>query len=176
MYFIADCSWKEFCTAVCARFEKEQHNLLIRQFFHLKQLGNVADYVEQFDGILHQLLAHDPNMQPALITSRFIDGLRDDIKVVVIVHRLVDLDAACSLALLQEEILGSFPRKITRALIISFNLGICTRIPLHIILLPSRVVIQVLLKLDFHHILKKEDILMLPRQLVLKHLMKNLLP
>jgi hypothetical protein len=36
-------------------------------------------------------------------TTHFIDGLHDDIKVVVLVQRPIDLDTACSLALLQEE-------------------------------------------------------------------------
>lgn len=38
-----------------------------------------------------------------VITNRFIDGLRKDIKSVVMVHRPQDLDSAGSLALLQEE-------------------------------------------------------------------------
>lgn len=108
---LVGCSWKDFCSAVCGRFEKEQLNALIRQFFHIKQLGNVAEYVEQFDALVHQLLAPDSNLQPAFITSRFIDGLREDIKAIVTVHRPVDLDAACSLALLQEEVTGEFCKK-----------------------------------------------------------------
>jgi hypothetical protein len=34
---------------------------------------------------------------------RFVDGLKDDIKAVVLVQRLVELDTGCVLALLQEE-------------------------------------------------------------------------
>jgi hypothetical protein len=36
--------------------------------------------------------------------TRFIEGLREDIRAVVMVQRLTDLDTACSLALLQEEV------------------------------------------------------------------------
>lgn len=52
--------WPEFCAAVCARFERDQHNYLIRQFFHIRQNDMVTDYVEQFDTLMHQILAHDP--------------------------------------------------------------------------------------------------------------------
>jgi hypothetical protein len=45
-------------------------------------------------------------MQPLVITNRFIDGLKDEIKAVVMMQRPVDLDTACSLAILQEEIMG----------------------------------------------------------------------
>jgi hypothetical protein len=38
-----------------------------------------------------------------LFPSHFVDGLKDEIKVVVLVHQPWDLDAAVSLALLQEE-------------------------------------------------------------------------
>jgi hypothetical protein len=59
-------------------------------------------------------LAHDPNFSPHVIISRFIDGLQDAIRSVVLVHRLTSLDAACSLALLQEEVLTEVPSKDTK--------------------------------------------------------------
>lgn len=108
---ITEASWLEFCAAVCSRFDREQHGQLVRQFFRIKQFGSVVDYVEQFDNLVHQLLAHDSSMQPIVITNRFIDGLRDDIKAVVMLHRPVDLDTACSLAILQEEVLGETLKK-----------------------------------------------------------------
>jgi hypothetical protein len=40
-----------------------------------------------------------------LFPSRFVDGLKDEIKVVIIVHQPKDLESAVSLALLQEEAL-----------------------------------------------------------------------
>lgn len=42
-------SWAELWQAICCRFEEEQHNQLIRHFFHIRQFGNVVDYVEKFD-------------------------------------------------------------------------------------------------------------------------------
>ena len=40
---------------------------------------------------------------PLYYTMRFIDGLRDDIKSVILVQRPSTLDTVCALALLQEE-------------------------------------------------------------------------
>jgi hypothetical protein len=40
-----------------------------------------------------------------MITTRFIEGLKDEIKSVVIIQRPTDLDTACSLAMLQEDML-----------------------------------------------------------------------
>ena len=50
-------------------------------------------------------------MRPAMITNRFIDGLRDEVRAIVLLHRPVDLDTACSLALLQEEVAGDSSRR-----------------------------------------------------------------
>jgi len=63
---------------------------------------------------VHQLLTHDPYFNPAIITSRFVDGLKNEIKSVVLVHRPKDLDTASCLALLQEEVLVGFSSKEVR--------------------------------------------------------------
>jgi hypothetical protein len=45
-----------------------------------------------------------------MVTTRFIDGLKDELKIAVIMQRLSDLDTTCSLALLQEDMTNSFAR------------------------------------------------------------------
>ena len=102
-------TWPELCATICQRFERDQQSHLNRQFFRLKQTSTISLYIEQFDDLIHQILAHDPNFSPHVISSRFIDGLQDNIRSVVLVHRPASLDAACSLALLQEEVLLDIP-------------------------------------------------------------------
>lgn len=48
------------------------------------------------------LVTYEHTTDPLYYTMRFIDGLRADIKSVILVQRPGDLDTACSLALLQE--------------------------------------------------------------------------
>ena len=69
-------------------------------FFHIKQTTTVTEYVEQFSDIVHHLLAHDKSFPPSVITNHFMDGLKKDIRVVVMMHTPQDLDTASSLALL----------------------------------------------------------------------------
>ena len=102
-------SWADFVATVSAKFDRDEHNQLMRQFFHIRQLTNVHEYIENFCDIVHQLLAHDPNFPSSVITNRFIDGLKREIKAVIMVHRPQDLDSASSLALLQEEALLDQP-------------------------------------------------------------------
>ena len=96
-------TWDSFVSAVCNRFDKHEHNHLLRHFFHIKQTTTITEYVEQFSDIVHHLLAHDKSFPPSVITNHFIDGLKKDIRAVVMMHRPRDLDTASSLALLQEE-------------------------------------------------------------------------
>jgi hypothetical protein len=98
-------TWDDFGATVCAKFDKDEHNHLLRHFFHIRQTHLVHEYIEQFCDLVHQLLAHDPTFSPATITNRFVDGLKKEIKTIVMMHRPQDLDSASSLALLQEEAL-----------------------------------------------------------------------
>jgi hypothetical protein len=100
---ISTMSWETFVTTLCNRFDKDEHNHLIRHFFHIKQTTCVTEYVEQFSDLVHQILAHDPTFPQTIITNHFLDGLKKDIRAVIMVHRPQDLDTASSLALLQEE-------------------------------------------------------------------------
>jgi len=108
------CTWEDLCKDVVGRFEQDQYNYIIRQFFHVKQSGSVVEYVEIFDDLVHQLLAYDPCFSPTVITSRFVNGLKPSIKAVVLLHRPKDLDTASSLAILQEEVLLGHPTFETR--------------------------------------------------------------
>lgn len=102
-YSVQDLAWPDLCKAICERFEKDQHNQLLRQFFRIKQHDGVAEYIEKFDNIVHQILAHDPKFSVATITNRFVDGLKDEMRAIVLIHRPENLDTASSIALLQEE-------------------------------------------------------------------------
>jgi hypothetical protein len=64
----------------------------------------VAEYVERLSELVDQLTAYESKTDPLYYSMRFIDGLRHDIKSAVLVQHPQNLDAACVLALLQEEV------------------------------------------------------------------------
>lgn len=72
----------------------------------MRQGGSVGEYVERFDSIMHQLLAYERTAPPIYFVTKFMEGLREDIRSMVMMQRPQDLDTACSLAMLQEEALG----------------------------------------------------------------------
>lgn len=80
-----DLSWRHLCKLLHERFSKNQHQLLIRQLFRIKQNDSVAEYIEQFSSLVDQLFAYESVTDPLYLTTRFIDGLRDEIRAVVLV-------------------------------------------------------------------------------------------
>lgn len=73
--------------------------------------SSIQEYVDQFVDLIEQLSPYTPNPDNLSYTTRFIDGLRDDIRAIILVQRPPDLDIACTLALLQEEALEPGRRK-----------------------------------------------------------------
>jgi hypothetical protein len=57
-------SWMDFCHMIRDRFGKDQHAVLIRQLFHIRQTSSVADYVDRFSQLVDQLRAYCPNSDP----------------------------------------------------------------------------------------------------------------
>ena len=109
---LRQCSWDVLCKHVVDRFDRDQFTHFIRMFLHAKQTGSIVDYITHFDDLMHQLLAQDNLVNPVLLTGKFVDGLREDIRAVVMLHRPKDLDTASSLAILQEEVLnGCSPKE-----------------------------------------------------------------
>jgi hypothetical protein len=72
--------------------------------FHIRQTSCVTDYVDQFSQLVDQLNAYQPNADFLYYTTKFIDGLRDDVRFAVLMQRPHDLDIAYVLAQLQEEV------------------------------------------------------------------------
>jgi hypothetical protein len=96
--------WISFTSLLCTCFGRDRHQLLIRQFYAIKQISSVADYIERFDVLMNHLMSYSEDTHPYYFLTCFIEGLRSDIRSVVMFQRPVDLDTACSLALLQEEV------------------------------------------------------------------------
>jgi len=71
----------------------------------MRQLSSVADYAEKFSELVDQLTAYGHVAEPIYYTMRFVEGLKDDVRAAVSLHRPVDFDTAASLALLQEQVM-----------------------------------------------------------------------
>lgn len=83
----ATMSWSSFCKALHDHFDRDQHESLIRQLFHVKQSSLVIEYVEHFSDLIDQLTAYSTSTDPLFYTMCFIDGLQPDLKAMILVSR-----------------------------------------------------------------------------------------
>ena len=67
-------------------------------------MGSVQEYIESFEHLMNQLLAYSDEIHPYYFLMRFVGGLKAELRAAVMVQRPPDLDAACALALVQEEV------------------------------------------------------------------------
>jgi hypothetical protein len=91
------------CSWVHGRFAEDEHEILIRQLYKIKQSRLVQEYIDKFVELLDQLKAYSNSIDPLYYTKKVVDGLKDEIKQSIIVQRPKDLDTTCCFALLQEE-------------------------------------------------------------------------
>uniref|UniRef100_A0ACD5X181 Uncharacterized protein n=1 Tax=Avena sativa TaxID=4498 RepID=A0ACD5X181_AVESA len=96
--------WTEFSTAVLTRFGHNQHQILVRRLFHIKQLSTIEDYVRCLAQLVDQIAAYETRPDPIHYTTHFLDGLVPAVRVLVAMQQPRDLDTAYTLALLYEEL------------------------------------------------------------------------
>lgn len=97
-------TWLEFCQEVILRFGKNQHQSLIRRLYKLVQTGTVDEYVTQFAELVDQLAAYESHQDPLHYVTRFLEGLKPSVRMIVAVQLPQDLDTAYTIALVQEEV------------------------------------------------------------------------
>ena len=83
---LATASWETFCAELHSRFHRDQHELLIRKLFHLRQTSTVSDYVTRFTSLMDGLRSYSISVDPVYYTTHFIDCLCPDIKAVILVQ------------------------------------------------------------------------------------------
>jgi hypothetical protein len=88
--------WSSLCKLLLERFGWDQHELLLRQLFQIKQTASVQEYIDKFTEIIDNLSAYTPDPDLLSYTTRFVDGLRTDIRAIILVQRPSDLDTTCT--------------------------------------------------------------------------------
>lgn len=87
-----------------ARFNRIQHQVLARRLIHICQTSTVEDYVRRFSDLVDRLSVHETNPDPIHYTTKFLDGLKPAVRVLVALQQPQNLDTAYTLALLYEEL------------------------------------------------------------------------
>jgi hypothetical protein len=96
--------WADFVAAVMARFGRNQHQILVRRMFHISQTLTVEDYVRRFTQLVDKIVVYESRPDPVHYVTKFLDGLKPTVRVLVEIQQPATLDAAYTLALLYEEL------------------------------------------------------------------------
>jgi hypothetical protein len=62
-------NWLELCSWIHDRFGQDQHEILIKHLYHIKQLGSVQDYIDKFCELIDQLQAYTKSVDPLYYTT-----------------------------------------------------------------------------------------------------------
>jgi hypothetical protein len=97
--------------AVEQKFGRDLHHNYMRELLTIKQTSDVLEYAGRFEQAKHRVLVHNRDMGDVFFVQKFIDGFKHTISSAIVLHKPRTVDAALSLALMQEELLEtSFKR------------------------------------------------------------------
>jgi hypothetical protein len=95
--------WEQFCDAVFQCFDKDQYKIHLRQLDTLHQDRSVPEHLQCFEELSHGILLYNPTYDDTYFVTRFLGGLKEEIRAPIALHQPKDVAAASALALLQEE-------------------------------------------------------------------------
>jgi len=84
----------------------------MRHLDSLRQTDSVAEYYARFEQISHQILLYNPQYDDVFFVTRFMNGLKEEIRAPIALHRPKNVDTVSALALIQEEELQASQKKV----------------------------------------------------------------
>jgi hypothetical protein len=93
--------WNTFVAAVERKFGAFDYRKAIQELLYVKQEGSVEDYTRDFAAIQYQVSIFNAGFNEIFFTSHFINGLKEEIKVVVQPQLPDTVDKAALLARIQ---------------------------------------------------------------------------
>lgn len=72
---LSEFNWKFFSSLLCTRLGRDHHQLLIRQFYTVRQTTTVMDYIEKFELIINHLSSYSDTIHPFYFLTHFVEGL-----------------------------------------------------------------------------------------------------
>lgn len=104
-------SWAELCVAVNGKFGRDKYQHHLEELENLKQYGSVEEYYNKFEELMHLVLVYNKGYDETFFVTRFMGGLKPEIKIAIKLHKPRTVDVALSLAQTQEELLEENNKK-----------------------------------------------------------------
>lgn len=104
-------SWHELCIVVEHKFGKDLYQNYMRDLLSIRQTSDVLEYSNRFEQAKHKVLLHNKNLDEVFLVQKFLDGLKYNISSAITPHKPRTVDAALSLALMQEDLLETSAKR-----------------------------------------------------------------
>ena len=104
-------SWPDLCVAVDQKYGRDLYQNYMRDLLAIRQTSSVLEYAERFEQAKHRVLVHNSSIDDVFFVQKILDGLRYNIGNAITLHKPRTVDAALSLALMQEELLEASTKR-----------------------------------------------------------------
>ena len=99
-------SWDKFSVAVQTEFDLNIHRDCMRELLVLKQMGTVQEYRQAFNQLVYKVRLYEGHVSETLLVTRFILGLKQELRAAVEMQMPLTVQAASQLAQVQEALLA----------------------------------------------------------------------
>lgn len=104
-------NWHELCVAVEQKFGRDLYQNYMKDLLSIRQTSDVLEYSSRFDQAKHRVLVHNQHLDEVFLVQKFLDGLKYNISSAIALHKPRTVDAALSLALMQEQLLEASAKR-----------------------------------------------------------------
>ena len=98
-----DITWEMFRRAIVEEFGPEEFESTMHNLLQLRQTGTVAEYRQQFEVHMYNLLALDASLSSKFFVTQFLLGLKDELRAAVRLQAPTSIKRAMVFSRIQEE-------------------------------------------------------------------------
>ncbi|CAL1388272.1 unnamed protein product [Linum trigynum] len=103
--------WEDFVVALCQRFGSRTYGGVVAAFNKLRKQGSLAEYQERFEELRSLMSRFNPALDEIFFISSFINGLKQELRLVMSMLQPQTLAQAYRQAKLEEDAIEDFKRK-----------------------------------------------------------------
>ncbi|CAL1392473.1 unnamed protein product [Linum trigynum] len=103
--------WEDFVVALCQRFGSRTYGSVVAAFNKLRQQGSLTEYQEKFEELRSLMSQFNPALDEIFFISSFINGLKQELRLVMSMLQPQTLDQAYRQAKLEEDAIEDCKRK-----------------------------------------------------------------
>lgn len=98
-------TWLKFVTDVQEQFGSDDYRTAINELLELKQTTTVDEYTDQFQSLQYDITMHSCNYDDLFFASKYVNGLKDEIRAVVEPQVPTTVKRASVVAKIQQRVL-----------------------------------------------------------------------